>query len=116
MKPNTAAIRIQRIWRRYIAPKCPQCFWPVAGPYRKPLQGYCTCSRCPGCLRFSDTGGPCSTECNPWFPPVLEDDEDDWFINPDEEMYERWKIGKPIHVDHLGNDSEHVPYISCCIN
>lgn len=98
VKHNSATI-IQRVWKKYIAPRCPRCFLPVLDPHSARLPGYCTCKRCPGCLKFTDDGAPCSVSCEPWFPPLDIDNNSD---EDDSKIYQKWVKGKPIYTDHLG--------------
>lgn len=99
MLHHKSATRIQRAWKRYTSPTCPKCSLPVFDPYSIQLPNYCTCSRCPGCLKFSDSSRPCSMACEPWFPPMdLDSDTEE----DDENLYEKWVNGKPVYTGHLG--------------
>ncbi len=98
MNSNRAALLIQRLWKRYISPRCPRCLYPVSIQYIL-KKGYCRCPRCPGCLKYSPKGQACSIECNSWFPPMIEYNktyESDNIAN-----YKDWIKGKPIYTDHL---------------
>ena len=99
MLHHKAATRIQRAWKKYTSPTCPKCSLPVFDPYSIQLPNYCNCSRCPGCLKFSAGGRPCSMSCEPWFPPMdLDSDTDE----DDENLYEKWVKGNPVHTEDLG--------------
>lgn len=96
MLHHNSATRIQRTWKRYIAPKCLICSLPVLKPHSMRFPGYCKCSRCPGCLKFSIDNMPCSITCEPWFPPM--DNNSDY---EDDKIYEKWIKNKPVNTEHL---------------
>jgi hypothetical protein len=97
MKQNKAALIIQHTWCCYISTKCASCSLPVKRADSPVRDGYCSCNRCPGCLKLNKDSMPCSVECSPWFPPMLSDDANNYM---DEKIYERWVNSISTHAKY----------------
>ena len=93
MKNHKAAIIIQQAWRKYVAPHCRCCLFPINLPYGPIFTYSCMCHRCPGCLKFNADSKPCSIGCSPWFPPA--ENLKDFYCT--DEVYQRWLEGNPIY-------------------